>query len=138
VIQTSQQTQVKNLVFYFCGGSAADKTFGYKIWAWKFGGGMAELIAEGTGTLGTQAVVKYPHNGQTATNRFWADTLSISDGGQGTPETFQIADGTGTNRCAKIYGYNCGYEWIYCEITDADGTTGTEAGWITVYWSYFN
>jgi hypothetical protein len=137
VVQYTQQTQVKNVVFYFCGGSAANKTFGYKIWAWR-NNGMAELVAEGTGTLGTQAIVKYPNNSTTATNKYWADTLTISSGGQGTPETFQVADGSGADRCAKLYGYNCGYEWFYCEITDADGTTGSEAGLVSVYWSYFN
>jgi hypothetical protein len=136
MLPLSQQTQVKNLVFYFCGGAAADKTFGFKIYGWRNNGGMAELIAEGTGTLGTQAVVKYPHNGAAATNKFWADTLAIS--AQGTPETFQVADASGGNRCAKLFGYNCGYEWLYCEISSADGTTGAEAGNITVYWSYFN
>ncbi|HBG28189.1 MAG: hypothetical protein A2Y10_19620 [Planctomycetes bacterium GWF2_41_51] len=125
----------KNLVFYFCGGAAADKTFGYKIWAWRSNNGMAELIAEGTGVLGTQAVVKYPHTGTAATNKFWADTLTITT--QGTPETFQVADAAGGDRTAKLFGYNCGYEWIYCEITDADGSTGDEAGVISVYYAYF-
>ncbi len=127
----------KNLVFYFCGGTAADRKFGYKIWAWRSENGMAELVVQGTGVLGTQAVVKYPHNGATATSKFWADTLSITSGAQGTPETFGVADGSSADRCAKLYGYNCGYQYIYCEITDADGVTGTEAGLVSVYVTWF-
>ena len=109
---------------------------------------MAELIAEGTGTLGTQAVVKYPHNGAIAVNRFWVNHLNITSETQLTPAVFVIKgniengcdspDDPACAGCAKLYGYNCGYEWIYCEISSADGETGTEAGWITVYYSYFN
>lgn len=119
----------------FCGGSAADKTFSYKLYGWRNGNGPAEMLATGTGTLGTQAVVKYPHNSNTATNKFWADTLAISD--QGAVKTFYVSDASGANRVAKLYGDICGYEWLYCEITGADGATGNEAGDVSVYFSYF-
>ena len=36
-------------------------------------------MATGTGILGSQAVVKYPHNAAPATNKFWADTLVITN-----------------------------------------------------------
>jgi len=121
--------------FIFCGGAAADKTFSWKIYAWRRSNGPCEFIASGTGTLGTQAVVKYPLDGSTATNKFWADTLAVSE--QGALKTFSLADASGNNRVAKLYGDLCGYEWIYIEITSADGSTGTEAGNISVYYSYF-
>jgi len=126
---------VNAIQFIFCGGAAADKTFSWKIYAWRVTNGPAELLAYGTGTLGTQAVVKYPDSGSTATSKFWTDTLAIS--AQGLPKTFTLADYAGGNRVAKLTGDLCGYDWIYCEITSADGTTGVEAGDISVYYSHF-
>ena len=125
----------KSLQAIFCGGAAADKTFAYKIYAWRADNGPCELLAYGTGVLGTQAVVKYPSGGD-ATNKFWADTLTITY--QGMPEMFYLADNEGNNRVAKMYGNLSRYEWIYAEITAADGATGDEAGDVSVYFTLFD
>ena len=118
----------------FCGGSAASKTFTYTIYAWRPGNGPAEFVATGTGTLGTQAVVKYPHNGAAATSKFWAHALTVTGRWN---KTVASTDITGNNEVAKLLFDFCGYEYIYVEITGADGSTGSEAGDVSVYWSYF-
>jgi len=120
--------------FIFAGGDAADKSFSWAIYAWRSQNGMAELLAKGTGTLGTQAVVKYPHNGTAATNKYYADTLTITE--QGLPKTFQVADAGGNNRTAKLYGDICGYRYVYCVVSNAGGS-GVEAEKISVYYSTF-
>lgn len=116
----------------FCGGSAADKTFTYKLYGWRRKNGMARMIATGTGTLGTQAVVIYP-SGATATSKFWADTLTVTYRWVAPVES---SDTTGNNEVASLQFDFTGYEWLYCEITDADGT-GTEAGDVSAYYAYF-
>lgn len=139
---TGKDMPVNALVFYFCGGPTYNKTFGFKLWGWK-PQGMAELICEGVGTIGTQAVVKYPDTDIDAPNRFWAKDLHISS----EILQYHVSDcfyedcseqsKDACAHCAKLYGDNAGYEWIYCEIIDADGISEGEAGWISVYYSYF-
>lgn len=121
------------LEFVFCAGAAAEKNFTYKIYAWRRGNGMARMVATGVGTLGTQAVVKYPHNGATATLKFWADTLTVTSRWM---KTVYSTDTTGNNETASIHWDGGGYEWFYVEITLADGSTGTEAGNVSVYYAY--
>lgn len=120
------------LEFVFCGGSAANKTFTYRIYAWRRTNGMARMVATGVGTLGTQAVVTYP-GGSTATSKFWADTLTVTDRWM---KTVSSTDTTGNNETASLHLDFGGYEYFYVEITSADGSTGAEAGNITVYYSY--
>jgi len=121
------------LEFVFCGGAAADKTFTYKIYAWRRTNGMARMVATGTGTLGTQAVVKYPYDSSTATLKFWADTLTVT---HRWSKTVHSTDASGNNETASLHLDFSGYEYFYIEITSADGSTGDEAGDISVYYSY--
>lgn len=116
----------------FCGGDTADDTFTYRVYVWRRRNGPARMVATGTGTLGTQAVVVYPQGG-TATSKFWADTLSVTHRWNATVTS---SDTEGNNEIASLAFDKTGYEWIYCEITNADGT-GTEAESISVYYSYF-
>jgi hypothetical protein len=135
LVSSGEAGPVNAIQFIFCGGSAADKTFSWKLYAWRRKNGPCEFIASGTAVLGTQRVMKYPHNNMTASGRYWADTLAITE--QVALKTFSVADASSSNRVAKLYGDLCGYEWVYVEITNADGTTGSEAGNISVYYSYF-
>jgi hypothetical protein len=132
-IQSASLENVDTIIIPFCGGAAANKTFSWTLYAWRAGRGMCELVAYGTGTLGTQAVVKYPHNNATATNKFWADTLTIT--AQAWLTTVSVIDGAGDNRVAKLKLTTNGYKYFYCEITNADNSTDTEAGNITVYYA---
>ena len=118
----------------FCGGSAAGKTFTYKIYAWRRYNGMARMLATGTGTLGTQAVVLYPDSASTATSKYWADTLTVT---YRWLSIVSSSDAVGNNETASLQCDFSGYEWIYVEITNADGSTGDEAGDITAYYAYW-
>lgn len=127
-----QQGTQNTIALAFSGGDTANDTFSWRIYGWRMSNGPAELIANGTGILGTQQVVIYPQGGAT-TNKFWADSLSV------TTDYWMrtVAEQTvGGNSVAKLMFDFLGYEWIYVEITDADGATGIQAGDITVYYSF--
>ena len=126
---------VNGIEIIFAGGAAANKTFSWRYYAWRYRNGPAELVAYGTGILGSQAVVIYPNTGLAATNKFYADTLVIT--GQYWPATVSVVDGAGDDRLGKLIADMCGYEWVYMEITNADGSTGTEAGNVSVYYAYY-
>ena len=115
------------LVFTFAGGAAADAVFSWKIYGWRNENGPAELLADGTGVLGTQAVVKYPHNGATATSKFWADTLVVEN-------EYWIkeveATASGNNSVSKVWFDTCGYRYFYVEIPTSDGVMASYVG----YW----
>ena len=125
---------VNMMELVFCGGAAADKTFTYKIYAWRAKNGIARMVATGAGTLGTQAVIVYPQGGA-ATSKFWADTLTVTR--SNWLKSVSSSDESGNNEVASIQFDSCGYKYFYCEITGADGVTGTEAGDITIYYSFF-
>jgi hypothetical protein len=133
-LPTDSIENIDTMYVSFCGGTAADKTFSWKIYAWRGSRGMCELVAYGTGTLGTQAVVKYPHNSATATSKFWADTLTITK--DAWLSTTSAIDNGGDNRVAKLKFAANGFKYFYCEITSADNSSGTEAGNVTVYYAY--
>ena len=126
----------KNMTIAFWGGSAADKTFSYKVIVWRAINGPAEVVCTGTGTTGTQAVGTYPHNKAAATSKFWADTLTVADDTlwYATPV---ICD-SGNNRMCKLQFAWKGYGWIYVEITSADGETGDEAGDVGIVYAVTN
>jgi len=118
---------VNGIVFTFAGGDAADAVFSWKIYGWRNENGPAELIADGTGALGTQAVVKYPHNSATATSKFWADTLVV-DSEYWIKEVEATA--SGNNSVSKVWFDTCGYRYFYVEIPTSDSVIASYIG----YW----
>lgn len=123
------------LVFSFTGGAAAGKTFTYDIFAWANENGPAKHTVNGTGILGTQQVVKYPHNGVAATNKFWADTLDVT--WENHPKEVESTDTIGHNSVAEVWVDGTGLRYWFVQISDADGSTGTEAGDIACFYRYF-
>ena len=122
--------------FYFSGGSAAAKTFTWLIYAWRNENGPARYVATGTGELGTQALVTYPHNGLAATSKFWADKLVIT--WHNWPKELEVTDEDGNSNSVGSVWMDCaGYRFWKIEIADADGSTGTEAGDIAVWYGYW-
>ena len=119
------------LQIMFLAGDAANDTFSWRIWLWSRTNGPAECAAYGTGIFGEQQVVRYPDTGLAATTKFWADTISIT--AQYWPAEIEVFD-EGNNRICKLLIDPLEYEWIYVEITDADGTTGIEALDVAVYY----
>ncbi len=132
-------SRVNGIEFFFSGGSAAGKTFSWRIIAWRNSNGMARIMAEGTGELGTQAVVRYPlvPGGGTAaaTDKFWADNLVITY--ENWVKEVEATDTGSSNSAASVWCDDAGYRYWLVEISDADGATGTEAGDITSFWSYW-
>ena len=120
----------------FCGGDAENDTFSWRIYGWRYGNGPAEYVASGTGILGTQAAGTGPESAVVAADTYWADTLTIT-GGQHWMTAVETKD-SGNNRIAKLVFDFFGYDWLYCEISSADGSTGIEAGDIAVYYSVVN
>jgi hypothetical protein len=131
----TSKVPVNGITFAFTGGAAADKTFTWKLFAWKCGNGCARQVAQGTGALGTQAVIRYPHNGVAATDKFWTDTLTVT--WWNWYKEVRSTDTTGHNTQAEIWLDACGWRYWYIEIADADGSTGTEAGDVAAYYGYF-
>lgn len=115
-------------MFVFCGTDAADDTFSFTLVGWAKTNGMAQVICEGNGILGTQDVVLYPDDGATATNAFWADTITLDE----TTKWPSVAVyNSGDNEVAFILVDMTGLEYVYPYIYDAAGTA--ECATVTVY-----
>ena len=120
-------TKANGLEFYFAGGDADNDAFTWKIFGWRNENGPARLVADGTGILGSQAVVKYPHNAATATNKFWADTLVV------TNERWKKdveATTAGGDSVSTVWFDTAGYRYFYVEIPTAVGDMSSFFG----YW----
>lgn len=120
-------SKANGIVISFAGGNADDDAFTWKIFGWKNQNGPAELVADGTGVLGSQAVVKFPHNGVAVANQFWADTLVVSN-------NFWIkrvdATDIGSNSVAKVWFDTAGYRYFLIE-------TPTAVGVMSAYFGYW-
>jgi len=106
------------IIFSFAGGDTDNDAFTWKIYAWRNENGPAKMVAHGTGILGSQAVVTYPHNGATATSKFWADTIVV------TEEYWQKeveSTGVGGNSINDVWFDTCGYRYFYVEIPTSVG-----------------
>jgi hypothetical protein len=125
------QMRANGVEFMFTGGSAAGKTFGWRLLAWRIKG-PARLAAVGTGELGTQAVVKYPHNGETATNKFWADNLNVTF--ENWIKEVETTSNASKDSVSSAWLDASGYRFWKIEVTDADGSSGTEAGDVAVWY----
>jgi len=120
-------TIINGIVFYFAGGDAPNDEFDWNVYGWRNENGPAELVANGTGVLGTQAVVKWPHNNADVSGAYWADTLEV-DGEHWIKEVEATAH---TNdSVSKLWFDACGYRYFYVEIPDSVGDMAVFVG----YW----
>lgn len=120
-------SKVNGIQFSFAGGNANDDAFTWTIFAWKNENGPATIVANGTGILGSQAVVVWPHNpGVPVSNRFWADTLVISN-----DRWFKEIEATsvGGNSVSHIWFDTAGYRYFYVEIPTAVGVMSSFFGY---------
>lgn len=123
-------------MFAFYGTDAADETFSFDLVGWAAENGMAQIMCEGNGILGTQDVVTEP-NGDAITNGLWADTIAIDeqtkwpsyDGALGDPGTSIF--NSGDNEVALLVVDLAGIEWIDFVTYDVAG--GAEASTLGVY-----
>ncbi len=120
-------SKVNGIVFNFAGGNADDDAFTWKIFAWRNENGPATLAATGTGILGSQAVVVWPHNpGVPVSNRFWADTLVVTN-------DYWIkeieATAVGSNSVSNVWFDAAAYRYFYVEIPSSVGVMSSFFGY---------
>jgi hypothetical protein len=127
---STAQMKANGIAFSFIGTGGANKAFTYKLFTWRTENGCIHQVAEGIGTLGTQAVVKYPHNDGTATAT-WADTLTVT--WYNWYKRVDSTDTTGHNTQAEVWLDACGARDWYIEIDDS----GDPATLVGAYYGYF-
>ena len=128
-------SKVNGIAFSFCGGSAAGKTFTADFFTWANENGPAKHTVNVTAELGTQQVVVFPHNGVTATSKFWADKMTVV--WENHVKEVESTDKVGRNSVGEIWLDLSGLRYIFIQISNADGSTGTEAGNVSSFFRYF-
>jgi hypothetical protein len=128
-------SEVNGIVLSFTGGSAAGKTFTTDIFTWSNENGAAKHTTNISCELGTQQVVKYPHNGAVATSKFWTDKMTVN--WTNHVKRVESTDIVGRNSVGEIWLDLSGLRYVFIQISDADGTTGTEAGDVACYYRYW-
>ena len=129
------ESKVGGIAFSFAGGSAAGKTFTADFFTWSNENGPAKHTVNMTAELGTQQVVTYPHNGVAATNKFWADKMTLN--WENHLKEVEATDTEGHNSVGEIWFDMTGLRYVFVQISDADGSTGTEAGDVSCFFRYF-
>jgi len=121
-------------MFAICGKcyNGVNDTFSYDIVGWSKTNGMLQHIAGGTGILGTQSVVKYPHDGSDALG----SDVSVSDANYvHTGDVFTVTDGGFSGAVVGMMAYvtspnegnlTSGFYPITA-VTDANNITMTAA-----------
>jgi hypothetical protein len=120
-------TVINGIEFNFAGGNADGDAFTWRIYGWRNENGPARVVCDGTGVLGSQAVVKYPHNKVVAPDRFWADTIGITN--DRWIKGVEV-DSDGGNSVGSCWFDCVGYRYFYVEIL-------TSVGDMSVYIGYF-
>ncbi len=113
-------------------GTTADKTFTVNLWLWRPANGPAQKICSIAYTTGTMQMVKYPNTGGATTNIYWADTAVVTS--YWFTDKVDTADADGNNGCAMIIVRLYGEAYMYAEVLNADGVTGTEATNVSLYY----
>jgi len=124
------ESPVNGIRFLFCGEGSANATFTYRLLTWGNENWPAKIVATGECTLGTQGVIKFPHNGET-TGFLWADTISITY--ENWPKEIESTDTTGNDTVAELWMDGCGSRYWSMEIP----TTSVGGKLVAVYWGYF-
>ncbi len=116
-------------MFAIGGVGQADDTFSFNLVGWGKTNGMAQIICEGNGILGTQDIVIYPR-GSAVTDGLWADTITLDE----TTKWPSIAVyNSGDNEVATIVVDTTGLEWIQFVVYDSLGAQAGEANSTAVY-----
>jgi len=129
---------VVGMEIIFAGSNAANDDFTYRVLAARSHDGSLDgpirVMATGVGTLGTQAMDTRPDTGEAVSEKYWADTLTTTYTWGVT--TVYSTDTSGNNFVASlIIKFLKGYRYVWVEITEADGSTGNEAGDVSVYYA---
>ena len=130
----SAELRPNGLRFMFCGSANADENFLWYLKTWGNENWPCHYVATGTGKLGTQAVVKYPHNGVAVANMFWADTLTVTwyNWLKGIVSTDEI----GHNSVSEIW-LDCGGSRYWLPEIRTTEASATAATTIAIYYGYW-
>lgn len=136
IAQPLGELEQNGLAFSFTGGSAAGKTFTADFYTWANQNGPAKHTVNMTAELGTQQVVIYPHDPTAvATDKFWADKMTLN--WENHLKEVEVTDDVGRNSVGEIWFDATGLRYVFIQILSADGSTGTEAGDIAVFYRWF-
>ena len=127
-------TETNGMDMYIAGSTAAGRNVIWYLTAWRNENGPAKRVAQGTATTGTQAVVKWPHNGALIANTFWCDTIVIT--WENWLKEVEATDSGNSNSVASLWLDTCGYRYWLMEFrtTEADATALTN---LTAYYGRF-
>jgi len=121
------------LRFLICSNGDENSTFAWYLKTWGNENWPCKYVATGTGTIGTQAVVTYPHNG-VATGQVWADTLVVT--WHNWPKGVVATDTVGHNSYSEIWLDGSGSRyWLFEIDTSANGAGETTV--YTVFYGYW-
>jgi hypothetical protein len=120
-------TPTNGIIFSFEGEGSDIVEFAWRVYGWRNMNGPAEIVCDGTGMLGTQQVVEFPHNGVAAPGRLWADTIVVEN-----DRWMKEVEGTSYegNSVGKLWFDACGYRYFYVEILTSTGPMAVYTG----YW----
>ncbi len=116
-------------LFSIGGVGQADDSFSLSIVGWGKSNGMAQIIADGVGVLGTQDIVTYP-GGAAVTDGLWADTITLVETTK-WPSVTVI--NSGDNEVACVVVDMTGLEWVQFVVYDSLGSNAGEANSTSVY-----
>ena len=115
-------------MFAFYGTDTVDQTFSFTVVGWAKTNGMAQVICEGDGILGSQDVVIEP-NGDAIISGFWADTINLDETSKWP--SVGVYNATGDDEVGLLMIDMTGIEWIDFVTYDVAGTA--EAVTLGVY-----
>jgi len=106
---------------YIAGSSAHSRNAIWYLTAWRNENGPAKRVAQGTCTTGTQAVVKWPHNGVAIANTFWCDQIIVT--WHNWPKGVVGTDASGnSNSVGSLWFDACGYRFFKIEFRTTEAT----------------
>ncbi len=131
----THDTQTNGMEIFIAGSTAHSRNVIWYLTAWRNENGPAKRVAQGTATTGTQAVVKWPHNGVVIANTFWCDQIVIT--WENWLKEVEATDVDGnSNSVGSLWLDTCGYRYWLMEFrtTEADATALTN---LTAFYGRF-
>ncbi len=112
--------ETNGMEIYIAGSTAHSRNVIWYLTAWRNENGPAKRVAQGTATTGTQAVVKWPHNGVEIANTFWCDTIVIT--WENWLKEVEATDSGNSNSVASLWLDDCGYRFWLLEFRTTEAT----------------
>lgn len=130
---TDSESAANAVKFYFT-TDGDGKTFSAGCFAYSAINGPAQLVCTIACTGGKQRAMVFP-NGTAASGRNWVDTITVIDRWPKAVSTG--SSGAGNDIITVVFWDTMGDKFYKWYVWDADGSTGTEAGNVSTWGSYF-